>query len=242
MLPINAGTLYLSKTSSEMLDQFFYRYCSVNRDDIRLGHLIYACHASFPLLLSPDLANLIWLNFKNYNANNSIQTIDRIAVSDFLLSPLVRPVAGKQYEVVPEIRSYLLYLLKDSRWFNAYGVAEFKTDRLQNLANFLRQYLSDRKSQKENNATGFREVNEWAALAYLDPDALALRIAEALKKSMVKQNEIGQLRLNVLMDRVGQQYELDIHDKQNEKPELFINLHKIGNANRLRIFGKARKK
>jgi hypothetical protein len=239
MLPVNIGNLDLNDELRARLDQFFNRYCSSAKRENQLGHLIFACHASFPLLLSPNLANLIWLNFKNYSSNNKIQTIERVAVSDLLLSSLVRPVVGKQYEVVPEIRSYLLYLLKDSRWFESYGIENFGQKRLQSLANFLRQYLADKKSQSENNATGFREVNEWSALAYLEPDALAYKIAQSLKSNLDSKNELGQLRLNVLMDRLGQQYDLNIYDNPDKKPQLFINLHKYGNANRSRLFGES---
>ena len=49
-------------------------------------HLHLACHAAFPLLITPKLLNLIHINFL------SRENIPWIAESDFLLSPLCRPV------------------------------------------------------------------------------------------------------------------------------------------------------
>ncbi len=242
MLPLNAGKLELTPSSREKLDGYFRRFCE-GENGRRYGvtPVLFACHASFPLLLSPGLANLIWLNFKNFtvqkdgHAEAELQNIDSVTVSDFLLSPLVRPVAARQYEVIPDIRAYLLYLLKDGRWFNLYGITSVGSTRLQELAQFLLQYVDDKMAQTENNASGFLEVNRWAALAYLQPDALALHMSKALKENLDSSNELGQLRLNLLMDRFDAQYELDIQ-KEGVPAKAFINLHTYSKANKAILF------
>ncbi|HEY6901242.1 MAG TPA: hypothetical protein VI233_11385, partial [Puia sp.] len=160
MLPVKAGDQRLSDGARQKLELFYRLFCEgENRARYGLGHIVFACHASFPLLLSPELANLIWLNFGNYasrrgkaasgggtaasdpGATPAQQKIDPVTVTDFLLSPLVRPVANRQYEIIPELRSYFLYLLKDSRWFNLFGIQPFGEDRLNELANFTLLYL-----------------------------------------------------------------------------------------------------
>jgi hypothetical protein len=245
MLPVKAGSLILSEESKQKLDLFYRRYCTgENKELYGISHIIYACHAAFPMLLSPELANLTWLNFNSYIIGEKSQKIDRLVVSDFLLSPLLRPVANRQFELLPEIRTYLLYLLKDARWFKLFGITGFGETRINALAQFLRQYLSDKKSNAENNALGFKEVNEWTALSYLEPDLLAVKMAAAFRKTFVEgedkaNDEHGQLRLNMLMDRFGQQINLNIHSKAPGNTRAFINLHSYSKANKALLFEKS---
>ena len=79
MLPPMIGQIPLSKGSKEKLEFFYERFCEGKaRKTYGLGHLIYACHAAFPLLLSPQLANLIWLNFRNYRTEGGNNRINQI--------------------------------------------------------------------------------------------------------------------------------------------------------------------
>ncbi len=242
MLPNHAGNTPLSQSSKEKLDYYFQRFCEgENGRRYGVAHIVYACHASFPLLLSPALANLIWLNFKNFTLQKTAsilpetKDIDAVVVSDFLLSSLVRPVAAKQYETIPEIRTYLLYLLMDGRWFALQGITGFGSPRLKELAQFVWQYTNDKSVQKENSAKGFIKVNEWAALAYLQPDKLAIDMAMALQENFKTNNELGQLHLNLLMDRFDDQFELQIKEKDQPK-NAFINLHTYSKANKAKLF------
>ena len=248
MLPVKAGSQRLSEEARLKLELFYRRFCEgENRARYGLGHLVFACHASFPLLLSPELANLIWLNFGSYASRRAApsttqQKIDAVTVSDFLLSPLVRPVANRQYEVLPEIRSYFLYLLKDSRWFNLFGIQTFGESRLKELADFILLYLQDKKAQRENEVTGFHQLNRWSALAWLDPDLLAKEMATALKdllpaKEEDPEDERGQLRIYMMADRIGKQIGLDIHSKEAGSARLFLNFQRYTNANMLRLVG-----
>lgn len=246
MLPVKAGTKKLSDESKGKLDLFHKRFCEGdNRALYGLQHIVYACHASFPLILSPELANLIWLNFNAYTSGDVLQKIEEVVVSDFLLSPLVRPVANRQYEVIPELRTYFLYLLKDSRWFNLFGIESFGDKRLSELAEFLKQYLQDPKAKRENNASGFRELNQWAADAWLDPDRLAIQMANSLKELLpadnsTRENEWGQLRLNIMAERLGRQIDLNIHSKEADGVRLFVNFQKYSRANAARLVDRSR--
>src|SRR5687768_4796954 len=114
----------LSEENYIRLQLFYNRFCEGPlHSKYGLGHLVYACHAAFPLILTPELANLIWVNFNRYSINNNEDgKINPIAVTDFLLSSLCHPISHKQYEVIPEIRGYLLYLLNDGAWFRRYGI------------------------------------------------------------------------------------------------------------------------
>ncbi|MCS3802122.1 hypothetical protein [Niastella sp. OAS944] len=246
MLPVRAGTKKLSEESKLKLDLYHRRFCEgENRALYGLQHIVYACHASFPLILSPELANFIWQNFNTYTSGNSLQKIEREVVTDFLLSPLVRPVANRQYEVIPEVRSYLLYLLQDGRWFSLFGIETFGNKRLHELAKFLESYLQHAVAKRENNASGFKQLNQWAATAYLDPDNLALQMADSLKQMQstangAKENEWGQLRLNIMAERLGRQIDLNIHNKVPNGGRLFLNFQKYSRANAARLINEDR--
>jgi hypothetical protein len=240
MLPFRTGSLVVSDPSKEKLDRFYRRFISQSGNHLdAVNHIIYACHAAMPLLLSPELANLTWLNFNSYTIKGKIQKIDRVVVSDFLLSSLVRPVGGRQYELIPEIRTYLLYLLNDNKWFKFLGIESFGPERVTTLAQFLLQYLADKRSASENNAAGFREINDWAAKAYLYPNELAMEIAKAYESTFAnpeKTNEKGQLRLNMLMERFAQQVNMNIHAGDPEKKSVFMNVYRYSKANKAYLF------
>src|SRR5579871_1042559 len=60
-------------------------------------HLWLACHAAFPLVLTPELINLLRNNFLDDRG------IPWIAEPDFLLSPLCRPIGEGLFEVEPRV-------------------------------------------------------------------------------------------------------------------------------------------
>lgn len=91
-------------------------------------HLKLACHAALPLILTPELINLIHINFLDN------QQIPWVAEIDFLLSPLCRPIDESLYEVEPSVREVLLVELEN----------QFGWHRLFEISKFLLVYL-DRK-------------------------------------------------------------------------------------------------
>lgn len=239
MLPLSPPELILSSDSQERLDAFFARFCRGENGRLyKLGHIVYACHAAFPLVISPGLANLTWLNFNTYNLNGAVQKIDPVVVSDFLFSDLVRPVGYRQFEVIPDIRNYFLYLLKDQDWFGYLGAGEFGAQRLSQLAHFLLQYLGDKIFSNEKNVGNASQLNEWAAMAYLSPGLLTSRLAATLKStfSRADADEIAQLRLNGIIERFGTQYTAGLYEEGAGGVSSFSSLRLYSSGNRARLF------
>ena len=92
------------------------------------AHTRLACHAAFPLFLTPELVNLIRINFLE-------DQVPWIAEADLLLSSLCRQLDEDLFVVDPGIREVLLADL-----LNWYGPDE-GIDRLNRLADFLLAYL-----------------------------------------------------------------------------------------------------
>lgn len=83
-------------------------------------HLMLACHAALPSILSPELVNLIHLNFLEK------ENIPWEAEVDLLLSSLCRPLDDGLYEVEPSIREVLLVELEDNfGWERPFSLAKF---------------------------------------------------------------------------------------------------------------------
>jgi hypothetical protein len=230
----------LTIDDKDRLNVFFHRFCEGSlRRRYGLGHLVYACHASFPLILTPELANLIWVNFKHYPyQDGTTGKIDAIAVSDLLLSPLCRQINYQQYEILPQIRSYLLHLLSDGQWLRRYAIDLNGTHRLNQLADFLHQYIKQKRPDASQESTGFSQLNEWAALAYINPQELAGRIADMLEQN--NRNNQGQLWLNSQMEHFEKQFSYNVHHEQDKKQRLqpFFNLYHYTQARKSEIFNK----
>src|SRR5215472_8732259 len=75
------------------------------------GHLALACHAALPSILTPELINLIRINFLE-------KDVEWVAEVDLLLSALCNPIGQDIFEVEPQVRRVLLVTLKSNP---AYG-------------------------------------------------------------------------------------------------------------------------
>ncbi len=129
-------------------------------------HLWLACHAALPLIITPELLNLLHLNFLDK------EKIPWIAETDFLLSPLCRPIDEGLYEVEPGVREVLLVELEN----------RFGWQRPLELANFLLAYLAkkpDRRQQPDITRT-----HQWIAQAYIDPDQVIGEMNAFLEESL----------------------------------------------------------
>ncbi len=214
----------LSDEAKHRLQLFYDRYCrGPLYNSYGLGHLVYACHASFPLLLSPELANLIWVNFKNYHLQNSddIGQSDLVAVSDLLQSPLCRQIGFQRYEIYPEIRSFLLFLLAEGSGFMRFGLAIEGRERITDLAHFLQQYLQLKIVANSPDGAGFRQINEWAVQAWLTPRLLARELTRAFQTNAKGNNEHGQLWLATQMDKLKLQYERNVKSDTLDDESLY---------------------
>ncbi|NEQ69352.1 MAG: hypothetical protein F6K21_28450 [Symploca sp. SIO2D2] len=145
-------------------------------------HRDLALHAAFPLALTPDLLYQIWANF--------VPEAPWTAVAHVLLSRLCREVGYEMYEMEISDRNLLLRELKK----------EFGQQRLDELAEFLLDYVAQRLTGDDSDIRDLREAQEWTALAYTKPDELARKLAEALSER-VKGEDMGEvLRLTSLVD------------------------------------------
>ena len=116
-------------------------------------HLMLACHAALPLILTPELVNLIRINFLEASQ------IPWVAEMDFLLSSLCREIDEGVYEVEPSIRDVLLVELENQfGWERPFALAKFLEFYLAHKSGFT---LRDRLIQTQR----------WIAKAYLDPDS-----------------------------------------------------------------------
>ena len=103
-----------------------------------------AIHAAFPLTITSDLLYCLRENF--------LPDCPWYAVANVLASGLCTTIGYDLYEMEEETRNGLLEKLTD----------EFGTERTQNLANFMAQYILNRFKQEDNN---YRR--EWIPLSYL---------------------------------------------------------------------------
>ena len=121
------------------------------------------------LVLSPELANLIWpiskiiisptaMNRRRCNRSLSLIFYCRLCAA--------RPVLNC-HEVYPEIRSYLLMLLTDGRVVQQLQDQERRENRVTELARFPEQYMALKLPETKYDGGAFRQLNDWAVKAWL---------------------------------------------------------------------------
>ncbi|MGB7442860.1 MAG: hypothetical protein WA919_17480, partial [Coleofasciculaceae cyanobacterium] len=137
-------------------------------------HLRLACHAAFPLVLTPDLLYQIWANF--------VPEAPWTGVARVLLSRLCRQVGYEMYEMDIPVRNLLLKELKE----------QFGQERFDELAEFLLDYVAQRLTEDDPDTQDLREAQEWTALAYTRPGEVARELEKALNE-MAKQEEVAEV-------------------------------------------------
>lgn len=149
-------------------------------------HLNLACHAAFPLILTPDLLYQIWAHF--------VPEAPWSGVARVLLSRLFRQVGYEMYEMDIAVRNLLLRELKE----------QFGQERLEELAEFLMDYVAQQLTNDDADTRDLREAQEWTALAYTKPDEAARELALALSEK-VKLEYMGEvLRLTSLVETLAE--------------------------------------
>src|SRR6266567_2741508 len=134
-------------------------------------HLLFACHAALTWILSPELLNLIRINFLDN------QNIPWVAEADFLLSSLCSQFDNNLFEVEPRIREVLLIELEN----------ETNWQRPLELAEFLQVYLTKKPHWKM--PPDIIRTQWWIAQAYIDPDTVIEDMTEVLEKSLSSKEE-----------------------------------------------------
>jgi nucleoside phosphorylase len=152
------------------------------------GHLYLACHAAFPMVLTPDLLYRLRANFQLDNNKQPLKIL-WIAIADLLLSNLCEEVEYELYEMKADVRTVLLQDLKiDPR---------FGLKRMKELAKFLLDYV---EQQMNNEATALVQVQRWMALPYLDPTRAARELTLALQEKLRQNNRGEVLRMASLVE------------------------------------------
>ena len=128
------------------------------------AHLALACHAAFPLALTPDLLYYIWASF--------VPRAPWTAVADVLLSPLCREVGHELYEMDLVVRDLLLEELKADERLGQRC--------LNDLADSLMNYVAQQIHSNDLYVYNLAQSQRWTALAYTRPDQAARDIAQTL--------------------------------------------------------------
>ena len=145
-------------------------------------HRNLACHAAFPLVLTPDLLYQIWANF--------VPEAPWTAVAHVLLSRLCRLVGYEMYEMDITDRNLLLRELKE----------QFGQERLNELGEFLLDYVAQRLTGDDPDTQDLAQAQEWTALAYTKPDEAAHKLTETLSQRM-KQKDVAEVfRIALLVE------------------------------------------
>jgi tetratricopeptide (TPR) repeat protein len=153
------------------------------------AHYHFACHAAFPLALTPDLLYRLWANFQRDIQGKSLE-IPWMAVADVLLSGLCDEVGQELYEMRLPVRSALLNELKTG--------SQFGMRRIHELSDFLLMYVQQQLESPDLDQRDVAQTQRWIALAYLQPDQAAYEVACALAKLNFKEKS-EWLRLTSLV-------------------------------------------
>ncbi len=156
-------------------------------------HLDLACHAAFPMALTPDLLYRLWAHFR-CDSHDQPLNIPWVAVADVLLSPFCQEVGFDLYEIDAQVRTPLLDQLKaDPR---------FGPQRLQDLADFLLTYHPVAQFHGDDpDLRDLAQVQRWAALAQTDSPQVVHDLARTL--AAVPGSDSGEWsRMATLLDRL----------------------------------------
>jgi len=141
------------------------------RDRFGEAHYHFACHAAFPLALTPDLLYRVWANFQRDVQGESLE-IPWMAVADVLLSSLCDEVGHELYEIPLPVRNALLSELKAS--------SRFGTARINELSDLLLLYVQQQLESPDSDERDIAQAQRWTALAYTQPSKAVKEIASTL--------------------------------------------------------------
>ncbi|MBI3822615.1 MAG: TIR domain-containing protein [Planctomycetes bacterium] len=144
------------------------------------AHAALAMHAAVPLGLTPELLHVIRLNL--------VRFAPWIAEADLLLSRVCQDVGGGFYQMDAEVRELLLEELRSD--------PAFGEGRLLEVAELMLAYVArSLRGTRDAEARSFLLVQEWTALAYLQPALAARSIAAALKDGLSANRGADALRV-----------------------------------------------
>ena len=157
------------------------------------AHLVFACHAAFPLALTPDLLYCLWANFQ-CDIKGRVLEIPWIAVADLLVSALLSEVGYEIYQMDRVVRNILLNRLKEDENFGQQRISE--------LAQFLLAFVQPQWESDDPDLRDFALAQQWTALAYTKPTEAVRLIAEAYPVSFESGTEL--VRMESLVKTLAQ--------------------------------------
>lgn len=162
------------------------------------AYLPFACHAAFPLALTPDLLYRLWAVFPKDIANTAIR-VPWIAVADLLLSDLCEYVGYDLYEMDPAVREFLLLRLESDERLGEQRILE--------LAEFLLLYSELALRTLDQDKHSLAQAQQILALVYRDPDQGILMLAQAFARIELS-DTIELARIVQLIESVARRIQL----------------------------------
>lgn len=213
-LPPYFPTQSLSVTDEQRVVWYYKRFVEVYFQEYRFGHFILAGYASVPALLTPDLLYKIWQNFYGYKWGPNQMAIHRIAVADFLLSPLCKEVGVELYEMHHEVR------MAFQQWLHAAsGSAEWAGRGLKTVADiaaFVQEYHQKPNPGLVRWGEGYTDVQEWGALAFTNHQRVQRQLGLRLLAALNNGREAEAMRLMDIWAKTAAQLE-GLYGESGEK-------------------------
>jgi formylglycine-generating enzyme required for sulfatase activity len=139
-------------------------------------HRLLACYAALPLILTPELLNYL----RNHFLRGEVPWV---AEADLLLSELCRPVAHEQFAMAPEVRAYLLGMMR----------AERGETQMQETARLLIRHVRQLSRMGSPFSREELQAEQWSAMAYLTDGRTeaARQIAQSFRDSLIGEVSAG---------------------------------------------------
>ncbi|MGL4502523.1 MAG: formylglycine-generating enzyme family protein, partial [Planktothrix sp.] len=156
---------------------------TIDRFRQQYGEIYYqfACYAAFPLALTPDF--LYRLRDELY----SKLPVPWLAVPHLLLSDLCQNIGAELYEMDRTVRGLLLHQLTPGE--------------LSHLSQFSLRYI---EHHFQTDIQGLQKAQYWTALAYVNPEPAAQKIAKELRKLLQKPISRDWLRISSLVETLAE--------------------------------------
>lgn len=213
-LPPYFPTQSLSVTDEQRVVWYYKRFVEVYFQEYRFGHFILAGYASVPALLTPDLLYKIWQNFYGYKWGANQMAIHRIAVADFLLSPLCKEVGVELYEMHHEVRMAFQQWLHAASGSTEWAGRGLKT--VADIAAFVQEYHQKPNPGLVRWGEGYTDVQEWGALAFTNHQRVQRQLGLRLLAALNNGREAEAMRLMDIWAKTAAQLE-GLYGESGEK-------------------------
>ena len=213
-LPGNFPAEDMSAVEVRKLEYFYENFVIGKYEVYGMGHFVLACYAALPAVLTPDLLNKLWLNFKNYTLDGQPVTIHPVAAADILLSPLVEEIGFELYEMSEQIRKAFLRYTKEVTADAAKNTWGFFM--LDQVAEFLRDYVVYDFTPENPDDNAFREAQEWTAISYLNPGRAFAEVVQAFDRTT---SNSGKARYRDAIEKMSARFAFNIVKDNSNIPE-----------------------